>query len=120
MAAVQPSLPKVTPSGLAPVGDVAWGSHLCQFYASPDGLGEALVSYFAAGLRNNERCLWITSQLFDAVAARTALAAEVPDLQERIAAGQIEILNDADWYTQGGNLGPDEVLAAWLEREAQA
>lgn len=44
-------------SGLAPIGVIPWGTHLCQFYRSSDDLLELVVPFLAAGLRHNERCL---------------------------------------------------------------
>ena len=37
------------------IGDVPWGTHLCQFYHTKEDLIEILVPYFKAGLENNER-----------------------------------------------------------------
>src|SRR5674476_5202 len=49
-------------SGINIVGDVSWGTHICQFFDTKEDLTDILVPYFKAGLENNEFCLWITSQ----------------------------------------------------------
>src|SRR5688572_6087383 len=93
------------PSGLPGIAGLSWGSHLCQFFASRDDLAAILVPFFRAGLENDERCLWITSHPLPAPDAHDALAAVVPDLDDRIRRGQIEILDHEDWYLQAGRLG---------------
>jgi hypothetical protein len=44
--------------GLEPVGEVPWGTHLCQFYQTKEDLIDILVPYFNAGLESNEFCTW--------------------------------------------------------------
>ncbi|MHC4363643.1 MAG: MEDS domain-containing protein, partial [Planctomycetota bacterium] len=41
-------------SGIKVIGDVPWGTHLCQFYKTKEDLIDILVPYFKAGLQNNE------------------------------------------------------------------
>jgi len=41
--------------GIAFVGDIPWGRHLCQFYETKDDLVEILVPYFAEGLKTMKR-----------------------------------------------------------------
>jgi hypothetical protein len=55
-----------TPSGIRAVGDLPWGTHFCQFYEDRNDLADALVPFFKAGLENNEKCLWVTSEPFRA------------------------------------------------------
>src|SRR5690242_2092620 len=108
------------PSGIACYGDLAWGAHFCHLYETPEDLVETLVPFFAAGLANDEQCLWITSQPLCAADATAALALRVPDLASRSAAGQIEIVEHADWYTRSGKLDADSLLRAWVEAEQRA
>src|SRR5215813_11908560 len=108
------------PSGLPGVGDVPWGTHLCQFYRSKADLVETLVPYFVAGLEQNERCIWIASEPFLAADCWRELEAQVPDLAERARRGQIEIIDYADWYSRGGVLDGPSTLRRWLDAEAEA
>ncbi|WP_158621480.1 MEDS domain-containing protein [Corallococcus aberystwythensis] len=108
------------PSGIPAVGDLPWGSHFCQFYGDRDDLVDSLVPYFKAGLENNEHCLWVTSEPFAATDARTMLRNAVPDLDQRMARGQIEIIDHRDWYMQAGGKSPDEVLQGWVDRHGRA
>ncbi|MBN9683120.1 MULTISPECIES: MEDS domain-containing protein [unclassified Corallococcus] len=108
------------PSGIPAVGDLPWGSHFCQFYGDRDDLVDSLVPYFKAGLENNEHCLWVTSEPFGASDARTMLRDAVPDLEQRMARGQIEIIDHRDWYMQAGSKSADEVLQGWVDRHGRA
>jgi hypothetical protein len=89
------------PSGIDVVGSVPWGTHFCQFYDTGDDLVETLVPYFREGLMGNEYCLWIACAPLQVEQARTALRRAVPDLERRIARGQLEILDCREWYTPG-------------------
>jgi signal transduction histidine kinase len=102
------------------VGDVAWGDHLCQFYRTQQDLLETLVPFFAAGLREHERCVWITAPPLEVADARAALRAQVPDLEERERYGQLEIVDRAAWYARGPSASAGELLARWGQEEAEA
>lgn len=108
------------PSGIPAVGDLPWGSHFCQFYGDREDLVDSLVPYFKAGLENNEHCLWVTSEPFGASDARTMLRNAVPDLDQRMSRGQIEIIDHRDWYMQSGGKSADEVLQGWVDRHGRA
>ncbi|MBM1174325.1 sensor histidine kinase [Microvirga arabica] len=105
-----------TPSGIQAVGDLPWGTHFCQFYEDRSDLADALVPYFKKGLENNEKCLWVTSEPFGREDARASLRAAVPDLDQREARGQIEIIDFQNWYLRAGNLDADETVSQWLGR----
>jgi len=109
-----------TPSGIHAVGDLPWGTHFCQFYEDRHDLADALVPFFKAGLENNEKCLWVTSEPFGREDARDSLRAAVPDLDQREARGQIEIIDFQNWYLRAGNLDADETVSQWLERAHSA
>jgi PAS domain S-box-containing protein len=107
-------------TGIEVVGDVPWGTHFCQFYETGQDLIDVLVPYFAEGLSANEYCMWVTSAPLDVDAAKAALRASVPDLDERLARGQIDILDHRDWYLRSGKFSADEVLQGWIARLAAA
>jgi hypothetical protein len=106
-----------SPSGLT---TVQWGSHLAHFFGSGYELRDLLVPYFKAGLENNEQCLWVTGQAFDAEQACAALLAAVPDLDARERRNQIEIVNGNKWYAAGEKLRPPELVTGLLQREQDA
>jgi len=97
-----------------------WGSHLAHLFASGDELRDVLVPFFKAGLENNERCLWVTRDPLGPDEARAALAAVVPDLEEREWAGQIEIASASDWYSSADAAHPQALVDGLLEREKEA
>jgi PAS domain S-box-containing protein len=103
-------------TGLDVVGEVAWGSHFCQFYHTREDLLDILVPYFRAGLGSNEFCMWITSDPLSVAQASAALTAAVPDLEQRIAAGQMEILDHRQWYLLDGRFDADRVLQGWVDK----
>ncbi|HEX7941819.1 MAG TPA: MEDS domain-containing protein, partial [Gemmatimonadaceae bacterium] len=105
---------------MASLPQVPWGEHLCQFYRTPQDLTDLLVPFFVEGLRSNERCVWVTAEPLHADRARTALCAALPDLVQRERAGQIELHDCSEWYEKRGARGADEIIADWLDREAEA
>ncbi|MCX6819153.1 MAG: PAS domain S-box protein [Candidatus Aenigmarchaeota archaeon] len=107
-------------SGIEVIGDVEWGTHLCQFYKTKEDLIDILVPYFKAGLKNNEFCMWVTSEPLTAKDARAALKKGVKNLDEYIKKGQIEIIDHNQWYTKSGRFESDSVLKGLDEKEAHA
>jgi hypothetical protein len=103
-------------TGIPNIGDVPWGTHFCQFYQDKQDLIDILVSYFKAGLENNEVCMWVTSEPLGVEEAKAALARVVENLEGYAAKGQIEFLDYGDWYTVGGKFESDRVLKGWIER----
>ncbi|OGD45808.1 hypothetical protein A3K70_04505 [Candidatus Bathyarchaeota archaeon RBG_16_48_13] len=106
--------------GIVLVGDIPWGTHLCQFYETKQDLIEILVPYFAEGLKNNEFCMWITSPPLEVEEARQALLRAVPDLDEYSKKGQIELLSYRDWHLLDGEFDSKSVLQSWVEKEEAA
>jgi signal transduction histidine kinase len=110
----------VTEAGVPGVGAIPWGSHFCHFYDEQEDLADTLVPFFKAGLDRGEACLWITAEPLPARAARAALAASVPDFDERERRGQIEIVDHRDWYLRAGHVDAEQTLQGWIDREAAA
>ncbi len=107
-------------SGIEVLGNIPWGTHLCQFYETKEDLIDILVPYFAEGLRNNELCIWITSPPLEAEEASLALQKEVPELEKYIRKGQIEIVPYTVWYLFGGEFDLERVLQGWVDKERNA
>ncbi len=114
------NLPGITDSGLPGIKPIVHGSHLCHFYPSRQELIESLVPFFQAGLRNNERCLWVTADPLPAAEAKMELARVVPDMQERIAAGELRIADGPEWYQPSGDITAEALVGRWLDEEAAA
>jgi hypothetical protein len=105
-------------SGIEAVGEIPWGAHFCQFYGSQADLTETLVPYFEAGLRAGESCLWAAGDKLAAQKAEALMTDAVPEFKKFISTGQMEIVSTADWYTPGGVFNGDNVLQAWIDKEA--
>src|SRR3954447_20360785 len=87
-----------TPSGIPGIGDLPWGSHVCQWYFKRADLAGALVPYIAAGLRNNERCIWVTGAPYEMAEARHDLGTAVAGLDEMVADNQLRVLGAGSGY----------------------
>ncbi len=111
---------RIRKSGIDIIDDVPWGTHFCQFYQTKEDLIDILVPYFKAGLKNNEFCIWITSQPLDREEAKKALREAVPDFDYYLEKGQIEIIHYADWYLKSGVFDSQRVLNGWAEKLNQA
>jgi len=107
-------------SGIKIVGRIPWGSHICQFYHSKKDLLDILLPYFKEGLKNNESCMWITSEPLNVREAKNALNKNVKDLNSLIDKGQIEILNYSQWYAKSGGLDTKKALTTLRKKEQTA
>ncbi len=108
--------PDLRKTGIGIVGDVGWGTHFCQFYQTRQDLIDTLVPYFKAGLESNEFCMWVTSEPLDTDTAKQSLQAVVPDLDRRLAEGQIEIIPHTQWYLIDGVFDQKRVLDGWVQK----
>src|SRR5260221_6471284 len=93
-------MPELRESGIEVLGKIPWGSHFCNFYETKQDLLDILVSYFKAGLENNEFCLWVVSipGLITTEEAKLALSQSIPDFDKYLGEQKIEILKSTDWY----------------------
>jgi two-component system, sensor histidine kinase PdtaS len=111
----------ITECGVPGIKSIPYGVHLCHFYDSRQDLIQALVPFFEAGLRNNERCIWVTADPLRTTEA--ALRKILPDLDAIIDQDRLRVLDSSDWYTTGDSRlkrkGKD-VASAWLEEERWA
>jgi PAS domain S-box-containing protein len=103
-------------SGIDVIGDVPWGTHICQFYQTKEDLMEILITYFKAGLENNEFCLWVTSQPVEVEDAEEALKRAVPDFNTYLEKGQIEIIPYTDWFIPEGFFDSKRVASRRFEK----
>jgi PAS domain S-box-containing protein len=108
--------------GIDILGDIPWGLHFCNFYETKQDLLDMLVPYFKAGLENKEFCIWVVSdnELITVEEAKRALEHAVPDLDLRLAEGDIEIINGLEWYLEGNKFNIERVARAWDIKLRQA
>lgn len=107
-------------SGIGVLGNVRWGTHFCVFYRTEEDLADILVPYFEAGLENNEYCIYITSEPLSGDKMKARMARAIPDFDERMKNGQIEIMPYQEWYVIDGKFDPERVLSGWVERLQKA
>lgn len=98
------------------MGEMSWGTHICVFYEAEQDLLATNASYFAAGLEDNEFCIWAISDPIDAEAAKDALRQTIPDIDLRLLAGQMEIIPGSDWYLPGGEFDIQRITGGWTEK----
>lgn len=113
----RPELKPVTDSGLAGVGSIPFGLHLCSFYMDKRDLIDLLIPFFKSGLENRERCVWITAPPLPASEALTELRKVVPHVEDRIRKGDLRVVEAESWYQE---LAGVEVLQHWLKEEEKA
>jgi signal transduction histidine kinase len=107
-------------TGISLVGDMPWGTHFCHFYETKEDLLDILIPYFKTGLENNEFCMWIIFPPHSEEEVREALRRAIPGVDQRMAAGDIEIWPHARWYLKGGSFGIQEVIDGWQEKLTKA
>lgn len=97
-------------TGIASVGSVPWGTHICQFYQTREDLLESLIPYFKAGLEGNESCLCVVANPLTAEDTRSGMRQAMPDFDERLDAGQMEILDGHQFYSTGERFNVERAL----------
>lgn len=122
MATAHPDadLGDLRPTGIGPIGDLPWGSHICMFYETEKDLIEANVEYFRAGLSGNEHCVWGLSEPLTGEQARRALRLAVPEADRRLAEGAMELIPDLRSFLGGGGLDPKRITSRWQQKLAEA
>jgi C4-dicarboxylate-specific signal transduction histidine kinase len=103
-------------SGISVVGDRPWGTHFCNFYESGSDLFHMLLSYFKAGLEDNEFCVWVVSDPLSERDAWDGLREAVPDFDQYLSKRSIEVFDGHDWYLKGGTFDSSRVMTAWNEK----
>lgn len=116
----EPTHSSFTDCGLPGIKDIPYGVHMCHFYEGREDLAAALVPYFAAGLRNNERCIWITAEPLLAADARLELGKAGFDVDALTTKGALTIRDYSEWYAEAESLKGNQVIDLWLAEERRA
>jgi len=98
-------------TGIDVIDLLKWGSHIAQLYDGKDEISEVVAPYMAKGLEQNERCLWVVSDISQ-TEARDNIMKSFPDIEAYIDNGQLEILSYEDWYLVDGRFDGQLVLNA--------
>ncbi len=104
------ALEKYRKSGVDVLGDIPWGTHICQFYQTKQDLIDIAVPYLKAGLENNEFCLWVASDSLDPQGALEAMIAAWPSCEEYVERGQMRFLSHKQWYYREGPFDPKKMV----------
>jgi DNA-binding CsgD family transcriptional regulator len=115
-----PADPNFRRTGIPPVGPVPWGSHVYMFYETLEDLVDAHGEYFGAGLIDNERCVWVLSELVDRDRAIAGLRKAIPGFDDYLAAGTIELIPGCEWYLREDKVDPHRITGAWLAKLDEA
>lgn len=107
-------------TGIDIIGNIPWGTHLCFIYETQKDLVNILIPYFKAGLENNEFCMWVTSEPFTEEEVKRAMKKALPDFDQFLNKGQIEIIPYNEWYLKSGRFNSKRVLNGWVEKHNQA
>ena len=75
-----------------------------------------LVSYFKAGLEENEFCVWVVSEPLSEQEVLDGLRQAVPDFDHYLSKRSIEVFDGRAWYLKGGAFDSKRVLTAWDEK----
>jgi PAS domain S-box-containing protein len=110
----------LTQFGLPGVDSIPFGMHSCHFYDHSDELVAALVPYFLAGLRANERCLWITAPPLPAREAVRALRAAWNGVDDAVRTGALQVLDFEQWRAGANGFDGLGAVESWLEGEERA
>jgi PAS domain S-box-containing protein len=107
-------------TGIAPIGQMSWGTHGCLFYETQQDLLDVLIPYFRAGLENHEFCLYVAAEPMNANAALQSLPAAIPNFERYRAEGQFEIVPFTEWLFSGGRFDFQKALKGFREKRDQA
>ncbi|MGD0627251.1 MAG: MEDS domain-containing protein, partial [Thermodesulfobacteriota bacterium] len=107
-------------TGIDIIGNIPWGTHLCFIYETQKDLVDILIPYFKTGLENNEFCMWVTSEPFTEEEVKRAMKKALPDFDQFLKKGQIEIIPYNEWYLKSGRFNSKRVLNGWVEKHNQA
>lgn len=115
---VHNSIVGLTKYGVPGIDQVPFGMHVCHFYRAREDLVDALVPYFAAGLSNNEQCVWIAPFSTDEAAA--ALRTVPSGLDAMLDKGQMQIIDAKSWHPSTQHTEENAVVQFWLHEEEKA
>jgi len=108
----------LTAYGVPGIDKVPFGIHVCHFYRAREDVVDALVPYFAAGLSNNENCVWVTPFSTDEAAA--ALGRVLIGLDAMLDKGQMQIVQAKSWHASTKGMDGNAVAQFWLHEEEKA
>ncbi len=107
-------------SGIAPLGEIPWGTHVCHFYETAGEVLETIVPWFAAGLREGELCFWLLAEPLETSRAAAALREIVPDYERHVAGGALQIVAASEWYRGSNGTDHGRLTRTWNQKIDEA
>ena len=107
-------------TGIRVMGDMPWGAHICLFYETKQDLLDTNVSYLKAGLENHEFCVWAISAPITDEEAKNSLREGIPDFDQHLAAGSINLLPGYEWYLKGNEFDVQRITGGWNDKLREA
>ena len=111
---------KFREAGIDILSQIRWGEHICAFYDSKDSLLKMLIPYFAAGLKNNEVCVWVLSEALTVKDAKEALSKRLNDPENFIKNEQLKIIEPKDLYENDSKFDSHKLISFWANEVKQA
>jgi hypothetical protein len=109
----------LTNMGIPGIGAIPYGLHVCHFYPCREELLAGLIPYFQAGVKNNEKCIWVASEPLPADLVSVEISKH-RDLQDALTSGQLLIYDALEWYGDPASMSADAIIARWREKEDHA
>lgn len=106
-------------SGIKMLDLIPWGAHMAQLCKSEDELVDLLIPYTEMGLRENELCVWITSEM-SSKEIEEALSRKIEHLQKYIDSGQLQIFSYKEWFFTNGRFDAQNLLNTGLKKQREA
>lgn len=103
-------------TGIRVAGHMPWAAHLCLFYETKQDLLDTNAAYIKAGLDSDEYCAWAISEPITEQEALATLRRDIPNLDQCLARGQLEILPGHEWYLQDGKVDSKRITSSWHEK----
>jgi DNA-binding CsgD family transcriptional regulator len=107
-------------TGIPLMEEIPWGSRLALFYETERDWLDSCAAYFAAGLQNNEACVWAYGDAFPVESARRALQETIPDFDGHYAAGSFELVPGREFYLTNGVLDVQRLIENRRDRLRRA
>ena len=95
---------------------VPWGTHLCVFYDSRNDLLDTCMSWFEAGLRDRELCVWVISDPLTEKDALEALHEAITGFEQYQRNDQVQIVEGNQWLFVDGRIDPVRVMTNWYSK----
>lgn len=102
-------------TGIQALDLVHWGSHIAQIYEGENEVSELATPYILNGLQQNERCVWILSEL-SISKAKDALMSLSSNGKKYLENGQLEIVYYKEWYLLDGHFDKNVSMKSAFDR----